>query len=205
MKIRHLLTIGLALFGLGALITSPSCSEKTRAVAKVLKGKAEDKLVAVAGEGEVALELMKNQYGELTERLVKIKTLKRSMQRRADEAETAAKRLDGEGKGSLADRQRTLATRCKANVEKLSASETQGEESLKSFAAEYKAFKMEVSVLKEEIESAKAMGGLADDLGPDSPLNTRMETVNDLKHKLQSQLDRADAAIEVKELKAELE
>ena len=182
----------------------PSCSEKGRAAAKVLHGKAEDKLVAAAGEGEVALELMKKQYSDLKERLVKIKTLKRTMQRRSEEAEAAAKRLDAEGKGSMADRQRELATRYKANVEKLAANEIKAEESLKSFAAEYAEFKMEVSVLKEEIESAKAIGGLADDLSANSPLNTRMETVKDLKSKLQKQLDRADSLMEVNELEADL-
>ena len=63
---------------------------------------------------------------------------------------------------------------------------------------------MEVSVLKEEIEAAKAMGGLTDDLATDSPLNTRMETVNDLKEKLAQQLDRAEALMDVNELKADL-
>lgn len=204
MKIRHLLTIGLALLGLGALITSPSCSEKTRAAAKVLKGKAEDKLIAVAGEGDVALELMKNQYGDLKERLVKIKTLKRTMQRSAEDAEATAKRLDAEGKGSMADRQRKMADRYKTNVEKLAAGEIKAEESLKSFAEEYKQYKMELSILKQEIESTKAMGGIADDLSSDNPLNTRMETVNDLKGKLQKQLDRAESLMEVNELEADL-
>lgn len=201
MKITNLLVTGL-------LVVSPltlmSCSEKSRAAMKVLNEKAEDQLVAVAGEGEVALELMKNQYSALKERLVKIKTLKRSMERRAEECEATAKRLDAEGKGSLADRQRSLADRYKANVEKLGVSEIKSEEALKSFAADYKEFKMEVSILKEEIESAKAMGGLSDDLSIDSPLNTRMETVQDLKGKLQAKLDRAEALMEVNELEADL-
>jgi hypothetical protein len=201
MKTSNLLAIGLVLL---SPLVLPSCSEKGRAAAKVLHAKAEDQLVAVAGEGEVALELMKNQYGDLKERLVKIKTLKRSMERRVEECEATAKRLEAEGKGSMAERQRALATRYKTNVEKLRVNEIKSEEALKSFAADYKEFKMEVSVLKEEIESAKAMGGLSDDLSVDSPLNTRMETVQDLKGKLQAQLDRADSLMEVNELEADL-
>jgi phage shock protein A len=200
MKFSCLLTIGF-------LVVSPamlsSCSEKGRAAAKVLHAKAEDQLVAVAGEGEVALELMKNQYSDLKERLVKIKTLKRTMERRVEECEATAKRLDAEAKGSMAERQRSQAARYKANVEKLRANEIKSEEALKSFAANYKEFKMEVSILKEEIESAKAMGGLAGDLSIDSPLNTRMETVQDLKGKLQAQLDRADSLMEVNDLEAD--
>lgn len=201
MKISSLLAIGLPFL---TFVVLPSCSEKGRAAAKVLHAKAEDQLVAVAGEGEVALELMKNQYSALKERLVKIKTLKRTMERRVEEAEATAKRLDAEGKGSMAERQRSLATRYKANVEKLRVNEIKSEEALKSFAADYKEFKQEVSILKEEIESAKAMGGLSDDLATDSPLNTRMETVQDLKGKLQTQLDRADSLMEVNELEADL-
>ena len=160
--------------------------------------------MAAAGEGDVAIELMKNQYGDLKERLVKIKTLKRTMQRRSEEAEATAKRFDADGKGPMADRQRELATRYKVNVEKLSVNEVKGEESLKAFAADYQEFKQEVSVLKEEIESAKAMGGLADDLSTDSPLNTRMETVKELKGKLQTKLDRAEALIDVNQIEADL-
>ncbi len=132
MKTR-IFAASLCLFCLGLF---PSCSEKSRAAAKVLHDKAEDRLVAAAGEGDVALELMKNQYTALTERLVKIKTLKRTMTRRAAEAEATAERLDAEGKASMADRQRQMASRYKANVEKLSESEIKGEESLKAFAAD---------------------------------------------------------------------
>lgn len=204
MKIRQLLTIGLALLGLGALLSSQSCSEKSRAAAKVFKDKAENQFVAAAGESEVALELMKNQYRDLKENLVKIKTLKRTTQRRIEEAEATAKRLDAEGKTSLADRQRKLADDYKAKLEKYRVAEIKKEEALKNFAAEYDDFKMEVSILKEEIESAKAMGGLSDDLGIDSPLKIRMETVKELKGKLQAKLDRANALTEANEIEADL-
>ena len=201
MKMKNILAIGLSLL---TPVILPSCTEKGKAAVKVLHAKAENQLVAAAGEGDVAIELMKNQYGDLKERLVKIKTLKRTMQRRSEEAEATAKRFDADGKGPMADRQRELATRYKVNVEKLSVNEVKGEESLKAFAADYQEFKQEVSVLKEEIESAKAMGGLADDLSTDSPLNTRMETVKELKGKLQTKLDRAEALIDVNQIEADL-
>jgi hypothetical protein len=185
-------------------VTLSSCSEKSRAAAKAIHARAEDQLVAVAGEGEVALELMKNQYSEIKERLVKVKTLKRTMERRVEQAESTAKRLDAEGNGSMADRQRELARRHKTNLEKLRLYEIKSEEALKSFSADYKEFKMEVSILKEEIEIAKTMGGISDDLNVNSPLNTRMETVIDLKGKLQAQLDRANSLMEVNEFEADL-
>lgn len=201
MKTSLSIAIGLSLF---APFVLPSCNEKERATVKVLHDKAVDQLVAFAGEGDVAVELMRKQYGDLKERLVKIKTLKRTMQRRSEEAEATAKRLDAEDKGAMADRQRELAARYKANVEKLGVSEIKGEESLKVFAADYQEFKDEISVLKEEIESTKAMGGLSDGLATDSPLNTRMQTVKELKGKLQTKLDRAESLIEVNGLEADL-
>lgn len=204
MRIIHLPAIVLILIGSSIIFSLPSCSEKSKAAIKVIHGKAEDELVAVAGEGEVALELMKKQYADLKERLVKIKTLKRTMQRGADEAEATSKRLEIEGKASMAERQAKMADRYRANVEKLAANEIKAEEALKSFADAYIEFKMEISIFKQEIESAKAMGGLADDLSIDSPLNTRMEMVNDLKGNLQAQLDRAESLMEVNELEGDL-
>lgn len=185
-------------------LTLFSCSEKSRAAVKVLNDRAEDQLVAAAGEGEVALQLMKRQYAAQKERLVRIKTLQRSMERRAIESEAVATRLEAEGKGDLAGRQRTIAGRYRSNLEALAANEIEGEEALKSFAVDYETFKMEISLLNEEIEAARAMGGLSDDLGTANPLADRMEAVNDLKETLQTKLDRANALLEVDAFEAGL-
>lgn len=188
----------------GIFLFTASCSEKSKASVSALKTKAEDQLVAFAGEGEVALELMKNQYQELKERLVKIKTLKRTMARRANECEATSKRLDEEGKTAMAQRQRDLATRYRSNVERLSGNEIAAEEALKLFAADYREFRDEISILKEEIAAVKAIGGLSDNLGVDNPFNTRMETVRGLEQKLRTHLDRAEALVEVQDLEADL-
>jgi len=188
----------------GIFLTTASCSEKTKASVRAIQTKAEDQLVAFAGEGEVALELMKNQYQALKERLVKIKTLKRTMERRANECEATAARLDEEGKTSMALRQRNLAERYRSNVERLTSNEIAAEEALKSFAAEYREFRDEINILKEEIAAVKAIGGLSDDLGVDNPFNTRMENVRELEQKLRTHLDRAEALVEVGDLEADL-
>jgi hypothetical protein len=201
MKITNFIAICPVALGVIFLF---SCSEKGKAAAKVLHDKAENELVAVAGEGDVALELMRKQYGDLKERLVRIKTLKRTMQRRSEEAEATANRLDTERNASMAERQRRLAIRYKDKVERLNVAEIKGEEALKAFAVEYKEYKDEISILKEEIESLKAMGGLSDGLATDSPLNARMETVKELKSKLQTKLDRAESLIEVNDLEENL-
>jgi hypothetical protein len=185
-------------------LTLFSCSEKSRAAVKVLNDRAEDQLVAAAGEGEVALQLMKRKYAAQKERLIRIKTLQRSMERRASESEAVATRLEAEGKEDLAGRQRTIAGKYRSNLEALAANEIEGEEALKSFAADYETFKMEISLLNEEIEAARAMGGLSDDLGTANPLADRMEAVNDLKETLQTKLDRANALLEVDAFEAGL-
>jgi hypothetical protein len=201
MKILLLLVIITAVAG---FFLTNSCSEKSRASISALQTQSEDQLASFAGEGDVALELMKNQYTALKERLVKIKTLKRTMSRRASECESTAKRLEAEGKAEMAERQNQLAKRYLANVEKLSTNDIAAEESLKSFAAEYVLFRDEIQVLKEEIEATKAMGGLSDDLGVENPFNKRMETVKDLKRKLQTKLDRAEALVDVHEIESDL-
>ncbi len=199
-----ILLILIILISAAGFFLTNSCSEKSRTSLRSLQNQAEDKLASFAGEGDVALELMKNQYTSLKERLVKIKTLKRTMARRAAECEATAKRLEAEGKTEMAERQIQLADRYNTNIDKLAAKDIEAAEALKSFAAEYVLFRDEIQVLKEEIEATKAIGGISDDLGVDNPFNKRMETVNELKKKLQIKLDRAESIVDVHDLESDL-
>ena len=201
MKTFFILIIGAVV---GFFFLSSSCSEKSKASVKALKSQAEDQLASFAGEGDVALELMKNQYQQLKERLVKIKTLQRTMERRAKECEATASRMKEEGKSSAAERQQQLAERYRGNITKLAEKEIGAEEALKGFAVEYRDFRDQITVLKEEIASVKAMGGLSDGLATDSPFNERMETVRELEGKLRTKLDRAESLVEVNEIESDL-
>ena len=89
-NVKQIPLLLVALFGL------MSCSEKSEEALKVMRNKAEAKLVEQAGEGEVAIALMQKQYLELKERLVRIKTLTRTFGRRAAELDAC-----GVGVGSV--------------------------------------------------------------------------------------------------------
>lgn len=181
-----------------------SCSEKSRASVRALHNQAEDELASFAGEGRVAMELMKNQYQYCKERLVTIKTQKRSYERRAGEREALAKQMDQEGKPEKAAVQRELAATDRTRVEMLSRKDLAATEALKSFAAEYQAFEERITMIEEELESDKAIGGLGDNLGVDNPSKARMDTVGDMEKKLKEKLDRAKSIIEVHEIEEEL-
>jgi len=181
-----------------------SCSEKSRASIRALHNQAEDELASFAGEGRVAMELMKNEYQYCKERLVTIKTQKRSYERRAGEREALAKQMNQEGKPEKAAVQRELAATDRTRVELLSRKELAATEALKSFAAEYKAFEERITTIEEELESEKAIGGLGDNLGVDNPSKARMETIGDMEKKLKEKLDRAKSIVEVQEIEEEL-
>lgn len=180
-----------------------SCSENAQEAAKVLKRKAEDQLVAVAGEGEVAIQLMQKQYGALKEKLVRIKSLKRSFDRRASEMERRGAELKAEGKADMATRQTAMAESYREKIDLLAEKEKEAEEELRQFALLYEDQKAEIQMLQEEIEVAKAIGGLGDDLAIDSPLMKRMDSVNDLTEKLRQKLDRAESILDVQDLEAD--
>jgi vacuolar-type H+-ATPase subunit I/STV1 len=193
------------LLSIGAFRMFPSLgSEKVRASVRVLQSNAESQLVSYAGAGDVAEQLMKNQYMALKERLVHIKTLKRAMERRIAESETSIGQLNQSGEISMAERQQQLVSRYRNNIKRLDATETAAEKELDSFLNKYRNFRHETRLLKEEIAVAKSIGQLSDDLAVDHPFNSRMEAVRELEEQLRSSLERAEALIEVSDLEADL-
>jgi len=187
------------------ILASPSCSEKAREAANVMKEKAENKLVEQAGEAEVAIGLMQRQYSELKERLVRVKTLIRSFERRAQELDARAVELAASGKTEQAERQKRMAESYRAKRERLIEKEAGATEELRNFATTYEETKADLQMLKEEVEMAKSIGGLDDGLGVESPLAKRMDTVKELTESLRTKLDRAESLIEVGDIEKDLE
>jgi hypothetical protein len=181
-----------------------SCSEKSEEALKVIKSKAEDKLVEQAGEGEVAIALMQKQYLELKERLVRIKTLMRTFERRAEELDARSSELAAQGKVEMSERQKRMAESYRQKKVLLEQKEGPAIEELKNFAVVYEEAKADIQMLKEEIEMAKSMGGLDDSLGAENPLSKRMDTVKELTEKMRQKLDRAEALLDVGEIEKDI-
>lgn len=194
--------------GIALLITIPplltSCSEKGKVAVKEIGKKAEDKLVEQAGEAEVAIGLMQNQYSELKERIVRVKTLIRSFDRRAAELDARAAELEAAGKSEQAARQRRMAESYRQKKSRLEEKDSTAAEELRNFATLYEETKADLLALKEEIEMAKSIGGLDEGLGIDSPLVERMNTVKELTEKLRVKLDRAESLIEVGDIERDM-
>ena len=181
-----------------------SCSEKGEEAIKVMKNKAEEKLVEQAGEGEVAIALMQKQYLELKERIVRIKTLTRTFERRAAELDARSAELSAQGKVEMAERQKRMAESYRQKKTLLEQKEGPAIEELKNFAVVYEEAKADIQMLKEELEMAKSMGGLSDSLGVENPLSKRMDTVKELTEKMRQKLDRAEALLDVGEIEKDI-
>ena len=181
-----------------------SCSEKGEEAIKVMKNKAEEKLVEQAGEGEVAIALMQKQYLELKERIVRIKTLTRTFERRAAELDARSSELAAEGKVEMGERQKRMAESYRQKKTLLEQKEGPAIEELKNFAVVYEEAKADIQMLKEELEMAKSMGGLSDGLGVENPLSKRMATVKELTEKMRQKLDRAEALLDVGEIEKDI-
>lgn len=193
--------IGLLLASSLVLI---SCSEKGEEAIKVLKSKAEEKLVEQAGEDEVAIAMMQKQYFELKERLVRIKTLARTFERRAAELDARSGELAAQGKVEMAERQKRMAESYRQKKTLLDQKEAPALEELKNFAVVYEEARADIQMLKEELEMTKSMGGLDDSLGVGSPLSKRMDTVKELTEKMRQKLDRAEALLDIGEIEKDI-
>ena len=197
-NVKQIPLLLVALFGL------MSCSEKSEEALKVMRNKAEAKLVEQAGEGEVAIALMQKQYLELKERLVRIKTLTRTFGRRAAELDARGAELVAQGKTDQADRQKRMAESYRQKTKLLEQKEVAAIEELKNFAVTYEEAKADIQMLQEELAMAKSMGGLNDNLAVENPLSKRMETVKTLTENMRQKLDRAEALLDVGDIEKDI-
>ena len=193
-----------AIIAICALVVLGGCDEKTKKAAEVLKEKAEDKFVKLAGEGEVALKLSQQQYADMKEKLVRIKTLKTNAERQMSEAKANAERLRAAGKTDEAGLNDRRAEMYAKNLSFLKEREPLAEASLREYAAVYEEQKQQIKLLKEEVEMYKASGSLNENLGVDSPVAKRADTIKGLLSKLQEKSDRAKALFEVGKLEETL-
>ena len=162
------------------------------------------KLTELVGKDKVAIKLMEDALVDRKDRLVRIKTIKNTLTRRADELETTAGQFDKEGKAEMAKQTREAATDYRTRLIALGTQETEATASLKKCSEDYEKFKLEIDSITEKIAVEKAVGGLSDDLSVGSPMATKLEAAKSLKADLLLELDRAKALTEVNKLEAGL-
>lgn len=176
-----------------------SCSEEAQKAGEVLKEKAEKKLVAAAGEAEVAMKLLRQQYADLKEQFVRIKTLKTGFERQAGEAKANAERQRKEGKEAEAAINDRRSQMYSEKLDFLKKREVEAEAALREFAAVYEEQKANIELMQEEVEMYRTSAGVMDDNAIDSKLSLRLESITGLKKTLQQKADRAKAIFDVGE------
>jgi hypothetical protein len=159
------------------------CSEKTKASFEVFKQRAENQLVAAAGEAEVATELYRNQYAALKERLVRLKTTQHMLNDRLDEA--------------YASNNQKLINVIEPTLRDINAKVPEAEKTLKEFFDIYQNQRVELQHLKEEIAIYKSAGSLSDTLSVTSDYEQRAESIKQLTDSLKKKAKRAQALLEV--------
>lgn len=167
-----------------ALLTG--CSEETTAAVKVLKKKSERQIVAAAGEAEVALELFKNQYASIKEKLIRLKTLHKLYDEKLDEA-YAAKDVR---KIHLYENQ----------IKILNQKIPEAEGFLKDFYAIYQNQKQELYLLKEDTAIHQTMGSAVSPVAVYNEAEHRAEKIKELTDRLRERSKRAQSLVEVNQL-----
>lgn len=160
-----------------------SCSEKTEVALKVMRDKAENKMLQAAGEGESLLEMYRLQYATFKERLVRLKTMKAVLEEELDKAYAK----DDERRNKLYTDQ----------LVRLNNKIPQAENTLREFYEIFEQQKHEIKMIKDETATYKAMGMLSDDLNVVSEHERRADTIKMLTASLKEKSKRAKAILEV--------
>ena len=149
----------------------------------VMRDRAESKLLALAGEGEVAVELYRQQYADLKERLVRLKTI---LYQHRDSLEQAYA-------SDSATRIKIYSDLVAQLAEKIPLAETALREGYVVFETQ----REEIRRIKDEIASVRATGMLSDKLDIESDFQKRADLIRELTESLRTKLRRAQSLLEV--------
>jgi len=177
MKKNIILSVSVAVLLIG-------CTEKTEVALKVARDKTENRLIKNVGETEVVLELYRNQYAALKERLVKLKTMQRIYIENVDQAYAS---IDGSKKINMYE-----------NILKdLNEKIPKAEAALKEFFEIYQTQKDQLTFLKEETATYQSAGTLFNDMNVLGDCEIRAERIKDLTQQLKIKAARAKTILEV--------
>ena len=149
----------------------------------VMRDRAESKLLALAGEGEVAVELYRQQYADLKERLVRLKTI---LSQHRDSLEQAYSSDDARRIKIYSDL-----------VAQLSEKIPLAEAALREGYVVFETQREEIRRIKDEIASVRATGMLSDKLDIESDFQRRADLIRELTESLRNKLRRAQSLLEV--------
>ncbi len=149
----------------------------------VMRDRAESRLLVLAGEGEVAIELYRQQYADLKERLVRLKTI---LSQHRDSLEQAYASDDARRIKLYSDL-----------VAQLSEKIPLAEAALREGYVVFETQREEIRRIKDEIASVRATGMLSDKLDIESDFQRRADLIRELTESLRNKLRRAQSLLEV--------
>jgi hypothetical protein len=148
-----------------------------------MRDRGENRLLVLAGEGEVAIELYRQQYADLKERLVRLKTI---LSQHRDSLEQAYASDDA--------RRIKIYTDLVAQLgEKVPLAEAALREGYVTLETQ----REEIRRIKDEIASVSASGMLSDKLTIESDFQKRADLIRELTESLRNKLRRAQSLLEV--------
>ena len=167
---------------LTSLLLLGGCTEKTTVAMTVMRDRAESRLLVLAGEGEVAVELYRQQYADLKERLVRLKTI---LSQHRDSLEQAYASDDARRIKLYSDL-----------VAQLSEKIPLAEAALREGYVVFETQREEMRRIKDEIASVRATGMLSDKLDIESDFQRRADLIRELTESLRNKLRRAQSLLE---------
>lgn len=159
------------------------CTEKTQHAIGEFSVKIENKMVEIAGEGEVAISMYRAQYATLKERLVRLKTLQKQFN---EELEIAYSSIDQRRIKMYEDHVKDFNTKI-----------SEAESTLEEFFNIFQRQREEIRLLKDEISTFRAAGSLTDQLSVTSEYEKRAEIIRSLIEQLKEKSNRAKSLLEV--------
>lgn len=175
-------------------------SELGKAAAQAIRENQERDLVKEAGEAAVIMQLARQQYADLKERLVRIKTLKTGFERDLKTTQVKVDEARKAGKAEIADMYSQKVAQRQRMVAFMTEREPLAEQALKDYALEYEKIKVEVELLQDDVNAFNAATGILDASGPSDPLRQRLDTIGELKQAMTKHADRAKSLFDVSEI-----
>ena len=180
-----------------SVLTTSCDSDKVGASYEVLKRKAEDKLVDIAGKGQVALQMHRDRHAELKASQIRMVAYEKTITRKRDNLRTRiAATSDPQSRAQL----ESLAFVYETTIPKLQVSQEKGRAALARSIENYERLKVKVEVLETQIDVSRTLTNTETAFD----VKTTSREVDALIEALEQDLDLAEAAYEVESLDLDL-
>ena len=187
----------LLVLAAGVFLQAGCDSKKAKASFKVFKKKAEDKLVDIAGKGQVALQMHRDRHAELKAGQIRMVTQEKILRRKLTEMKARIAETPDEASRI---RLQGLSEVYENALPEIEAAKKEGVAALERSQKNYERLKIKVEVIEAQIDLNKTLKNAQSTFDVEG---TSRE-VNQLIEELENDLAAAEAAYEVEALDLDL-